>query len=229
MRRPGWASGRRSRRGQAAGLSPAGSSRSREAFGRPPPLLQGTALSHAGGPPWSPTARPPQPRPPPHLRQGVRVASRRGCSWMPPALGSRPESRSRRQCPPRAARCWGHEGTLKEEAKTRGQSLPPESREGRHLGRSWGRFILTRNVFRKSCRGHPGARGGRGATGGVVQGRGAQRVGTGHEWGKSTPGRVGPLGSPVYAVTSVGGPSPEGQETLSHTWYRVAGCSPSSS
>lgn len=42
-------------------------------------------------------------------------------------------------------------------------------------------------------------------------------------------GRVGPLGSPVYAVTSVGGPSPDGHKTLSHTRYGVAGSSPSSS
>lgn len=42
-------------------------------------------------------------------------------------------------------------------------------------------------------------------------------------------GRVSPLGSLVYAVTSVGDPSPDGHKTLSHTRYGVAGSSPSSS
>ena len=150
---------------------------------RPPPFLQRTALSHTEGPPWSPTASPPQPWPPLHLLQGLRVASRRGCSWTPQTLGSRPESPSQLKCLPHAVRCLGQEVTLKEESKTRVRTCTL---------RPWGRSILVKDVSQKSCWGRPRARSGRGATGEVVQDHRAQKLRTGHESGKSKLGRMCP-------------------------------------
>lgn len=95
---------------------------------------------------------------------------------MPQIPGSKSESLSQLRCLPHVVQCLGHEVTLKEELKTRDESLCLENPEERHLRRSWiseGSVTGSHEVTSGS--------GVVGATGGVTQGHGVQDIGVGHQ------------------------------------------------